>query len=71
MSQTSMATIPHRGIRYCIDDKEIGSIVIRPEHIAFIAGNWCTQISRKAKHIEIVNLAREHNKRMEILIKKA
>jgi len=59
-----------RGVSYNIGDTEIGSIVVRPEHIAFIAGHWCQQISKRAKRIEIVNLAREHRKHMSVLIKK-
>ena len=68
LSQQDLSVIPDRGMSYhAKDGTEIGSIVIRPEHIAFVAGNWCKQISRKAKHIEIVNLAREHQEHIEKL----
>lgn len=70
MEKTTIATIPLRGVRYCIGDKEIGSIVVRPEHIAFIAGTWCEQIPRRAKQSVVIALSREHNKRMESLIRK-
>ena len=64
----TLMIIPQRGVAYSVEGVEIGSIIIRPEHIAFIAGNWCRQISRKSKHTEILDLSREHNKRMENLI---
>ena len=62
----SIAKIPFRGIIYHREDgMEIGSIILRQEHIAFIAGNWCKQLSRKygAKQ-ELLDMSREHEKRI-------
>lgn len=71
MKVNSLTTIiPERGIAYSLNGEEIGSIVIRPEHIAFIAGNWCKQITRGARRSEIVALSKEHNQIMQHLIKR-
>jgi len=63
-----LTIIPKRGVAYSQDGEEIGSIIIRPEHIAFVAGRWCKQISRKARYSEILALSREHTQRMGRLI---
>ena len=61
-----IATIPLRGISYHTENGvEIGSIILRPEHIAFIAGNWCRQLSRKyGTRQELLDISREHEKRI-------
>ena len=60
-----ITNIPFRGIRYCDElGREFGSIIIRQEHIAFIAGNWCKQVSRKSNRNELLSIAREHEKRL-------
>ncbi len=66
MKMKELSKVPIRGIAYHLENGvEIGSIIIRPEHIAFIAGKWCKQISRKTKRSAIVALAREHEQRIK------
>ena len=64
-----IATIPLRGISYHTENGiELGSIIIRPEHIAFIAGNWCRQLSRKyGTKQELLDMSREHGKRIRAM----
>ena len=66
---TELTLVPFRGIVYHREDgTEIGSITIRPEHIAFIASNWCRQVSRKyCTKQELLDTSREHEKRMRKL----
>lgn len=69
----NIAIIPLRGIAYHTEDGvELGSIVIRPEHIAFIAGSWCKQISRRyGNRQELLDISREHERRLKRLLKEA
>ena len=61
--------IKYRGIIYRTEsNEEIGSIVIRSTHIAFIAGNWCKQISRTTSKAEVEAIARKHSARINQII---
>ena len=69
-----LTTIPFRGMVYHTEDGvEIGSIVIRQNGIAFIAGNWCKQVSRKyGTRRELLDVNREHKTRLheKFIVKK-
>lgn len=61
---TQLETIPINGIIYNdANGQELGSITLRQNHIAFIAGNWCKQVHRSQAD-KLSETAQEHEKRM-------
>ena len=67
---TQLETIPINGIIYNnASGEEIGSITVRHDHIAFIAGNWCKQV-HISRIISLKETMQEHEKRMFKLLSK-
>ena len=62
LKQSIMGMIYHGA-----DGKEIGSIMKRQDFISFIAGRWCRSVSFKAPRTDLLEAAREHERRLRLI----